>query len=115
MPTTSAFNGTITSDATDQTIGGELTAAGTYVLYLDVSPLADDDEIEIARWRQQNSTDGYREIGERVPLRHDLGDRWIESPPMVLTAIDANEKGKFTVKRVAGTDRTYRHNVAKIA
>lgn len=100
--------GTTTTDGTEQTLASHAAAPGTYVLRLDTHNMQDGDGIQILPY---NSADG---ANQRV-----CGGPWnlvnVQTRGIFVSdPIPTADYIKFTVQRVAGTDRAYAFSVINL-
>lgn len=103
-------SGTKTTDGTEQTFASASAASGTYVLRLDKNAMQDGDGVEI---RGYNSADASN---QRVCFAYPIfnavtsASELVHVSPPIITA----DYVKFTITRIAGTDRAYPWSVLNL-
>ena len=107
MAWTESTSGNATTDGTEQTLA-TVTAAGTYVLYLDTANMASGDALEVRAYVMPKTAETERLLyGPKSGMTF-----WdVQEEPMKVTVpvnIIASASVRFTIKRIAGTDRTYK-------
>lgn len=97
-------SGNTTTDGTEQTLASATAAAGIYLLKIDCSNMVDGDTIELRGYSKVNGS-ATRRLEEYVSIS-DGGKGNIPIGP-IHTPGDV----QFTIKRIAGTDRSYQWGV----
>jgi len=101
-------SGTLTTDGTEQTFASASAAAGTFVLRLDRINMQDGDVIEI---RLYNSADAANQrVQDVYSMSNAATSGVIHATPPIITA----DYSKFTITRIAGTDRAYPWSVVNM-
>lgn len=101
MAVTNEAVGTTTTDGTEQTLSAALTGSKTYGLLLNTQPMANGDQLQVTIY-VKTASGGT----ERVAFQENYADVQAE-PIKVSVPIPSVYSWKATVKRIAGTDRTY--------
>lgn len=100
-------SGTITTSAIEQTIASASAAPGTYILRIDLHNMQDGDKIMIGGY---NSADGANQRPQFSYPKINAQSLTIELSPQIITA----DYVKFSILRVAGTDRDYAWTVLNL-
>lgn len=97
-------SGTKTTDGTEQTLcqSTNLPIGSTFQLVIDTSAMADGDAIELRRYRGFNG--GAFQLAGFATFGNVQTDAMKESLPGFM---ETGGQIKYTIKRVAGTDRAY--------
>ena len=100
----STNSGTVTTDGTEQTLGSTTAISGgaTLVLHIDTTNMVDGDVIEIRHYLGKNGGSDIQT--DFASFANAQGDKLKRCPVL---DVHANGRAKFTIKRVAGTDRSY--------
>lgn len=93
--------GTLTSTASEQTLGASRTDGKTYVMQIDLTNMTAGDIIEI-RAKAKVLTGSTEATLYRAVYSNAQPYAVVQSPP-----IPAPYQVTFTLKRIAGTDRDY--------
>lgn len=101
-------SGNTTTDGTEQTLASG-TAAGVYQLLLNAANMVDGDIIELRAYGKANGSDAESQM-YMATFAHTQTDKLKAS-----LAIVAPSDVKFTIKRVAGTDRSYQWGVVNLS
>jgi hypothetical protein len=99
MSVTRKVNGSLTTSASEQALA-TITDPGVYILNVDTSLLADGDEILVKVYVKtlSGSTETLR---YQTAIRHAQSEPEKTWPPVMIV-----EYVRFTIQRLAGTDRT---------
>lgn len=100
--------GSQASTASAVAIGAQQTASGVYVLSLNLTPMVNGDEIEIVA-QTKVVTGGSEAVYATYRFLHAQGPKvWQTVPIASPYAIT------FTIKRIAGSDRTYEYAILSL-
>ena len=100
-------SGSQTTDGTENSLVSG-TASGTYVLTLETVNMADGDVLEIRGYHKPGASATKRQ-NFYLALSNTQGDPGFISPP-----IPTEGYVEFTIKRTAGTDRSYKWSVLNL-
>lgn len=103
---TNPASGTLTTDGTEQTFTSGTAVSGTFMLRLDTSNMVDGDQIELRLYTKAGST-------ERQAVYYSLANA--QSDPLHIgPSLPTAEDYKATIKRIAGTDRSYAWSILNL-
>lgn len=106
MAVNSNQNGTQTATiGTEHTLGSSITAAGTFILSVNTSNLANGDVLEL-RAKTKVLTDGSEAVYLLATYAHAQGD-----PVKMSIPIPSLYSLTFTLKQTAGTGRAFEWNI----
>jgi hypothetical protein len=100
-------SGTQTTDGSENSLASG-TASGTYVLTLEANNMADGDTIEIRGYHKPGASSTKRQQFY-LSLANAQSDPGFISPP-----IPTEGYVEFSIKRTAGTDRSYKWSVLNL-
>ncbi|HYD07796.1 MAG TPA: hypothetical protein VEC60_18820 [Reyranella sp.] len=103
---TNPASGNVTTDGTEQELTAGAAVSGTFMLRLDTSNMADGDQIELRLYTKAGST---RRQAACYSLSNAQQDP-VHLGPILPTAEDY----RATIKRVAGTDRSYAWSILNL-
>lgn len=98
-------SGNTTTDGTEQTLASATAAPGVYQLDIDLTNMADGDQIEIRAYKKSNSS-ATEHLADVFSFANVQAVPVVEIGPYS-TVGDI----KFTLKRISGTDRAYQWGV----
>lgn len=115
MAITEAFAGTEAVSTTEwslttDTAGPDVeTSDGVFQLWLDLNALATGDEFQIKGYEKVQSTDTQRAFLQANVLGPQSPVNWVSPSFILMNGWD------FTLKKIAGTDRTITWSIRKVA
>lgn len=104
---------TLSADGTEQDIGAEITTVGTFLLYVDLSNLANGDIVELRAKVRIKAGGNLVTLFNRSYANYH-GDPDVSEVMQVSVPISHIRGCKFTLHQVAGTNRDFDYEIIQL-